>query len=77
MQTQLNNQNEKKYQRIMKILNRIRIILNLCEMFYLIVGWLWGKAVRTSQGQLLEMQLLESRLLNTFFENVNCSTEKS
>ncbi len=30
-----------------------------------------------SQGQLLEMQLLESRLLDTFFENVNCSTEKS
>ena len=29
-----------------------------------------------SQGQLLEMQLLESRLLNTFFENVICSTEK-
>jgi hypothetical protein len=47
MQTQLNNQNEKKYQRIMKILNRIGIILNLCEIFYLIVGWLWGKAVRT------------------------------
>ncbi len=30
-----------------------------------------------SQGQLLEMQLLESWLLDTFFENVNCSTEKS
>ncbi len=30
----------------------------------------------TSQGQLLEMQLLESRLLDTFFEKVICSTEK-
>ncbi len=29
-----------------------------------------------SQGQLLEMQLLESRLLDTFFEKVICSTEK-
>jgi hypothetical protein len=29
-----------------------------------------------SQGQLLEMQLLEYRLLNTFFRNLNCSTEK-
>ncbi len=30
-----------------------------------------------SQGELLEIHLLESRLLNTFFQNVNCSTEKS
>jgi hypothetical protein len=30
----------------------------------------------SSQGQLLEMQLLESRLLDTFFEKVICSTEK-
>jgi hypothetical protein len=29
-----------------------------------------------SQGQLLEMHLLESRLLNTFFKNVICSTQK-
>jgi hypothetical protein len=29
-----------------------------------------------SQGQLLKMHLLESRLLNTFFKNVICSTEK-
>jgi hypothetical protein len=30
-----------------------------------------------SQGELLKMHLLESRLLDTFFQNVNCSTEKS
>jgi hypothetical protein len=30
-----------------------------------------------SQGQLLEMQLLESRLLDTFFKNVICSTQKA
>ncbi len=30
----------------------------------------------TSQGQLLEMQLLESQLLDTFFKNVICSTQK-
>jgi hypothetical protein len=29
-----------------------------------------------SQGQLLKMQLLESRLLDTFFEKVICSKEK-
>ena len=29
-----------------------------------------------SQGQLLEMHLLESRLLDTFFKNVICSTKK-
>jgi hypothetical protein len=29
-----------------------------------------------SQGQLLQMQLLESRLLNTFLRNLVCSTEK-
>ena len=29
-----------------------------------------------SQGQLLEMHLLESQLLDTFFEKVICSTEK-
>ncbi len=28
------------------------------------------------QGQLLEMQLLESRLLDTFFRNLDCSTKK-
>ncbi len=38
---------------------------NAVELFYV------------SQGQLLEMQLLEFWLLETFFENVNCSTEKS
>ena len=32
--------------------------------------------VKTSQGQLLEMHLLESRLLDTFFKNVICSTQK-
>jgi hypothetical protein len=32
--------------------------------------------METSQGQLLEMHLLESRLLDTFFKNVNCSTQK-
>ncbi len=31
---------------------------------------------KMSQGQLLEMQLLESWLLDTFFEKVICSTEK-
>ncbi len=31
---------------------------------------------KTSQGQLLEMHLLKSRLLDTFFEKVICSTEK-
>ncbi len=30
----------------------------------------------TSQGEVLEMHLLESWLLDTFFQNVNCSTEK-
>ncbi len=35
------------------------------------------KCVEMSQGELLEIHLLESRLLNTFFQNVNCSTEKS
>ena len=30
-----------------------------------------------SQGQLLEMQLLKSRLLDTFFKNVICSTQKA
>jgi hypothetical protein len=34
------------------------------------------KVVYLSQGQLLEMHLLESRLLDTFFKNVNCSTQK-
>jgi hypothetical protein len=29
-----------------------------------------------SQGQLLETHLLESRLLDTFFRNLDCSTEK-
>ncbi len=32
--------------------------------------------VSKSQGQLLEMHLLESRLLDTFFKNVICSTQK-
>jgi hypothetical protein len=32
---------------------------------------------RKSQGQLLEMQLLESRLLDIFFKNVICSTQKA
>ncbi len=41
----------------------------------------WFRLIETkrsdpSQGQLLEMQLLESRLLDTFFEKVICSTEK-
>jgi hypothetical protein len=31
---------------------------------------------QTSQGQLLKMHLLESRLLDTFFQNVICSTKK-
>ena len=32
----------------MKIfVNRMGIVLNLCEMLYLIVGWWGGKAVRT------------------------------
>jgi hypothetical protein len=35
-----------------------------------------GSSFFMSQGQLLEMHLLESRLLNTFFKNVNCSTQK-
>ena len=30
-----------------------------------------------SQGELLEIHMLESRLLDTFFRNLNCSTEKS
>jgi hypothetical protein len=30
----------------------------------------------TSQGQLLKSHLLKSRLLDTFFQNVNCSTQK-
>jgi hypothetical protein len=34
-------------------------------------------AVFWSQGQLLEIHLLESRLLDTFFRNLDCSTEKS
>ncbi len=29
-----------------------------------------------SQGELLEIHLLESQLLDTYFQNVNCSTEK-
>jgi hypothetical protein len=29
-----------------------------------------------SQGQMLEINLLESRLLDTFFRNLDCSTEK-
>ncbi len=41
---------------------------------------LWGKKFQIvfgkSQGQLLEMHLLESQLLDTFFKNVNCSTQK-
>jgi hypothetical protein len=46
--------------------NLILYIFNTRSFYYMYL----------SQGQLLEMQLLESRLLNTFFRNLNCSTEK-
>jgi hypothetical protein len=34
------------------------------------------KLFQTSQGQLLKLQLLKSQLLDTFFRNLDCSTEK-
>jgi hypothetical protein len=52
-----------------------RLLRNQRDLTNSLLNTKW-KRKRTSQGQLLEMQLLESRLLDTFFRNLDCSTEK-
>ncbi len=59
---------------MIKSILKSRLTLNLTK------NWTKDKfnyIKKTSQGQLLELQLLESRLLDTFFRNLDCSTEKS
>ncbi len=45
-------------------------------LIYKKIRFIFWLILLTSQGQLLKMHLLESQLLNTFFKNVNCSTQK-